>query len=98
MGHKSASPALLATTGARQVNHSWRNEPAENTHTAAQIKLFAIRCSDMRDRIAAGEVPFIDGIDMLYSAAVWSGLVDGVGDDAVQRVMAAAFTSGTATL
>jgi hypothetical protein len=28
---------------------------------------------------------------MAYSAAIWSGLVDAVGDDVVQKVLAAAF-------
>jgi hypothetical protein len=28
---------------------------------------------------------------VLYSAAIWSGLADGVGDDEVQRTMADAF-------
>jgi hypothetical protein len=64
---------------------------AKSNRTSAQLQLFAIRCSDMVDRIAAGEIGFIDGIDMLYSAAIWSGLVDNVGDDEVQLVMAAAF-------
>jgi hypothetical protein len=32
-------------------------------------------------------------VDLLYDAAVWSGLVDGVGDDAVQDVMAAVFAN-----
>jgi hypothetical protein len=30
-------------------------------------------------------------VDTAYSAAVWSGLVDSVGDDAVQKVLQAAF-------
>jgi hypothetical protein len=59
---------------------------------AAQLQLFAIRCADMVERIAAREITFLDGVDMLYSAAVWSGLIDNVGDDAVQLVLFAAFS------
>jgi hypothetical protein len=69
-----------------------RSGMSSSEHSRAQLKLFAIRCGDMVERIAAGEVRFIDGVDLLYDAAVWSGLADGVGDDAVQHVMAAAFT------
>lgn len=61
--------------------------------TKAQLKLFAIRCGDIVDRINAGEIGFIAGVDMLYDAATWSGLIDGIGDDAVQKVMAAAFAN-----
>jgi hypothetical protein len=62
-----------------------------NDHTKAQ-QLFAIRCSEMVERIAARKIGFIDGVDMLYSAAVWSGLTDAIGDDAVQLVLFAAFS------
>jgi hypothetical protein len=57
----------------------------------AQLELFAIRCSELADRVSAGKIKFIDAVDMAHSAAIWSGLVDGAGDDAVQVVMAAAF-------
>jgi hypothetical protein len=59
--------------------------------TGDQIKLFAIRCSELADRVAAGQMSFIDAIDTAYSAAIWSGLIDAIGDDAVQKVMQAAF-------
>jgi hypothetical protein len=66
-------------------------QEASTRRAAAQLELFAVRCSEMADRIAAREIGFIDAVDMLYSAAIWSGLIDGVGDDFVQLVMAAAF-------
>ena len=59
--------------------------------TDKRLNLFALRCRDLRDRVVAGSIPFIDAVDMGYEAAVWSGLVDDVGDDAVQAVMALAF-------
>jgi hypothetical protein len=68
-----------------------------NTNTTAappqdrRIDLFAIRCRDLRDQVAAGRLPFIDAVDMGYTAAIWSGLADDVGDDTVQRIMALAF-------
>ena len=58
-----------------------------------QIDLFAIRTSELADRTMAGDIGFIDTVDMAYSAAVWSGLADKIGDDAVQKIMAAAFAT-----
>jgi hypothetical protein len=62
-----------------------------NDSTRAQLELLAIRSSELSDRVAAGEIGFLDAIDMAYSAAIWSGLIDNAGDDVVQTVMAAAF-------
>ena len=56
-----------------------------------RIELFAIRCRDLRDRVVGGHIPFFEAVDMAYSAAVWSGLADDLGDDVVQQVMALAF-------
>jgi len=64
--------------------------PAEDP-ARRQLGLFAVRCDEIADRIAAGTLPFIEGVDLLYSAAIWSGLTDSVGDDQVQQVMADAF-------
>ncbi len=56
-----------------------------------RLDLFAVRCRDLRDRVLSGNLAFIDAIDMAYSAAIWSGLSDDIGDDVVQQVMAVAF-------
>jgi len=58
---------------------------------AVRLDLFAIRCRDLRDRVAEGRLAFMDAVDTAYEAAVWSGLVDDVGNDVVQFWMAAAF-------
>ena len=55
------------------------------------IDLLAIRCCELADRVTAGELPFIEAVDLAYSAAQWSGLCDVVGDDAAQKVLAASF-------
>ena len=67
-----------------------RHAPAQD-FKSRQLCLFAIRCSELRDRVVADELPFIEAIDFAYSAAEISGLVASVGDDAVQKIMAAAF-------
>ena len=58
-----------------------------------QLELLALRCCDLAERVEAGTIGFIDAVDMAYSAAVWSGLVESVGDDAVQKIMFAAFAT-----
>ena len=61
--------------------------------TAVQLALLAIRSRELADRVAAGQLPFIDAVDMAQSAADWAGLVDSVGNDVVQSILAVAFTN-----
>ncbi len=42
-------------------------------------------------RVSQGRLTFIDGVDLAYSAAIWSGLADRYGDEVIQQVLAAAF-------
>ena len=58
-----------------------------------QFEMFALRSFDFADRVEAGEIKFLDAVDVLYDSAVASGLVDSVGDDAVQAAMAVAFAT-----
>lgn len=55
------------------------------------IELFELRARQLADRVSAGHIGFIDAVDMAYSAAQWSGLVDSVGADAVQKILADCF-------
>ena len=61
------------------------------TATRPAIELFEIRVRELAARTASGHIAFTDGVDLAYSAAVWSGLVDSVGDDAVQKILAKFF-------
>jgi hypothetical protein len=56
-----------------------------------RLDLFAARCDELVERVNGNTIKFVDAVDMAYSAAVWSGLIDDLGDDAVQYVMARAF-------
>jgi len=67
---------------------------AERSRTTQQLELLALRSFDFADRVMDGEIRFLDAIDVLYDAAVASGLVETVGDDIVQATLAAAFASG----
>jgi hypothetical protein len=57
----------------------------------AALDLLFARALQIADRVELGLLPFIDGVDLAYSAAQWSGLVDIAGDDLVQHVLASAF-------
>jgi hypothetical protein len=65
------------------------NAPAD--FTVRQLNLLAVKSRELADRVAAEQLAFVDAVDMAYSAALWSGVVDSAGDDAVQKVLAAAF-------
>jgi hypothetical protein len=54
--------------------------------TKRQAELFAIKCTEFADRVAAGRIALLDAVDLLHDAAVSSGLVEAIGDDAVQAL------------
>lgn len=58
---------------------------------ADPLEILFERSCVLADRVREGSLPFIEGVDMAYSAAEWSGLVDRFGDDVVQLVLADAF-------
>ena len=73
-----------------------------------QLEILALRSSELAERVAAGELRFLDAIDVAYDAAQWaglpaaiekSGLIDSKkikGDDVVQATIAAAFANARA--
>ena len=61
------------------------------SETADPLDLLYERCLTLADRVLSGQLSFIDAVDIAYSAADWSGLVDRYGDDVVQLVLADAF-------
>jgi hypothetical protein len=56
-----------------------------------QLEILALRSLQLADRVAAGEIAFIDAVDVAYEAAVCSGLVETVGVNVVQTVLHEAF-------
>ena len=58
---------------------------------ARQLEVLAIRSFELADRVEAGEVEFLDAVDLAYDAAFSSGLVESVGNDIVQTVLHEAF-------
>jgi hypothetical protein len=69
------------------------SEIATRSRASYPLELLALRSLDLADRVAAGEIAFLDAVDLAYEAAVWSGLIDAVGDDIVQATLAAAFAN-----
>ena len=74
----------------------------------AQLKILACRAAELADRVDAGEIEFLDAVDLAYSAAVWADLPNALdasnlidrnkhgamtGDDVVQATLAAAFAT-----
>jgi hypothetical protein len=59
--------------------------------TTRQLEILAIRSFDLAERVEAGEVKFLDAVDLAYDSAYWSGLVESVGNDVVQTVLHEAF-------
>ncbi len=56
-----------------------------------QLELLALRSFQLADRVASGELQFLDAIDLVFDSAVASGLADAVGYDVIQVVLDAAF-------
>lgn len=65
--------------------------PPPGQFVERQLELFGARCQELADRVRAGQIAFIEAVDMAYEAAIWSGLTDAAGDDPVQWVMATVF-------
>jgi len=61
-----------------------------------QLEILALRSLEVADRVAAGEIKFLDAVDVAYEAALWSGLTETAGDDIVQATIASAFANARA--
>ena len=64
-----------------------------SAHCAAQLKILALRTLELADQVAAGQLGFIDAVDLAYSAAVWAGLNESIGEEIVQLTLAAGFAN-----
>lgn len=65
----------------------------EPAHSCDPLDLLFERCCTLAGRVDAGELAFLDAVDMAWTAADFAGLVERVGPDLVQHVLAAAFMS-----
>jgi hypothetical protein len=92
-GHVSRlrRPSRKAVSVLSDTTHRHVVQEKLTPHTAAQLKLFALRCCGFAERVAAHQIAFLDAVDIAYDAAIAAGLADAVGDDIVQEVMVGAF-------
>ena len=70
-----------------------------------QIEILALRSMELADRVATGELKFLEAVDLAYDAALWADLPNAIeksgtintekitGDDIVQATLAAAFAN-----
>lgn len=78
--------------GSNERSHTIEAPTAqESQFRAAQLELFEERCRLLAARVRAGDIGFIEAVDLAASAAEWSGLAAAVGYDRCQSIMAVAF-------
>jgi hypothetical protein len=58
---------------------------------ADPVEVFRARCEALARLYACGEIDLHSAVDVLQDAAVKSGLIEMIGQDAVQAMMAEAF-------
>jgi hypothetical protein len=63
----------------------------------AVVTAFCARCEARAWLVAEGEITLHEAVDELQASAVASGIVDAIGQDAVQSIMSAAFGKETPT-
>ena len=73
-----------------------------------QLEILAVRSMELADRVAIGELKFLEAVDLAYDAALWADLPNAIeksgvintkkitGDDIVQATIAAAFANARA--
>jgi hypothetical protein len=78
---------------------------AKSSKAIRALEILALRSLELADRVAVGELAFIEAVDLAYTAAVWAGLPQSIdksglidtstitGDDVVQATLAAAFAN-----
>ena len=65
--------------------------PQRKTQTVDPVLAFKARCEARALLFATGDLDLHDAVDALQAAAVASGLVAEIGQDAVQAIIATAF-------
>jgi hypothetical protein len=55
------------------------------------LVIFSERCRTIASRVREKQIPFIEAVDMAWSAADFAGLIEHYGDDQIQQIMAGAF-------
>ncbi len=64
---------------------------AAPANTPRPLAILTERCATLVERVRRQELPFIEAVDLAYTAAAFAGLVDTYGDDCIQSILANAF-------
>jgi hypothetical protein len=86
----AASKTILAPQRVKQVTR--------------QLEILALRSLQLANQVAAGQIRFLEAVDLTYDAALWAGFPEAIdqsgllsgsinGDDVVQAAIAAAFAN-----
>jgi hypothetical protein len=68
-----------------------KDGPMTGTAAVDSVKAFKLRCEARALLWRLGELELQDAVDVLQADAVFDGLVDQLGQDAVQEIMARVF-------
>jgi hypothetical protein len=95
MTAKNVKPGAVAAAHGLREGEKLNSSPSNTLPTeCAQDPVLVLlydRCCVLVARVAAGQLPFLDAVDMAWSASEFSGTVDRVGPDRVQAILARAF-------
>jgi hypothetical protein len=47
-------------------------------HVTRQLEIFALRSIELADRVATGELKFLEAVDLAYAAALWADLPNAI--------------------
>jgi hypothetical protein len=87
-----SNPASSRHTNSKSVNT--RHRARHRTQVPDQLVCFRERCSARALLVAEGVLDLLTAVDELQAAAERTGLIDRIGQDAVQAIMSAAFDGG----
>jgi hypothetical protein len=88
----SVSPRRVTIQGVASRNvRERRNIDSAASRPADPERAFRLRCWAKGKLYAEGEIDLIEAVDGLQAAAIATGVVDRIGQDAVQAILAEAF-------
>ena len=65
--------------------------PAAGAMLPRSLAILLDRAGIFAERVRDGDLPFLEAVDLTYSAADYAGLVEIYGDDQIQEILAMAF-------
>lgn len=89
---QKAAPTGAASVGSGDLDNCQNATAAAPRPThPTRLEVFELRCQARAMLVRYGALDFLDAVDILQEGAVFSGLVQEIGQDAVQRILALEF-------